>query len=262
MYTPSRPLRSGVPLAPHDLGPLGQRGPLYVRLQRVICEAIEQQSLVPGAPLPSERDLSRHFGLSRVTVRRAFDELVASGVLDRRRGSGTYVSQCPPGRGRVEKSFSTLSSFSEDMKARDRTPGSRWLSRGTGAATPEEALYLDLSPGARVHRFRRLRLADGSPMAVETSSIVGFALSSSDVVEESLYAALTLTGHRPVRALQRLRAEAAGDDRAALLETSDSHAGLLIERRAFLSDGRPVEFTRSFYRGDAYDIVAELANTT
>lgn len=256
---PARPLESGPPIAPGDLGPLGEGGPLYVRLQRLIRTAIDQDLLAPGASLPSERDLSAHFSLSRVTVRKAFDELVDQGILDRRRGSGTFIAAAASRTERVEKSFSTLSSFSEDMIARDRVPDSRWLGRSTGAATPEEALHLDLSPGTPVHRFRRLRLADGSPMAIETSSISGFALPSADAVEASLYNALDLTGHRPVRALQRLRAEAAGAARAEILGVDAGHAGLWIDRRAFLADGRPVEFTRSFYRGDAYDIVAELA---
>ena len=245
-------------IIPTELGPLGEGGPLYVRLQRLIRAAVEHDRLISGAALPSERDMSDAYSLSRVTVRKALDGLVEAGVLVRRPGSGTFVADDAPPTERVEKSFSTLSSFSEDMIARDRVPDSRWLGRGTGAATPEEALYLDLSPGTPVHRFRRLRLADGVPMAVESSSIPGFALVSPEAVGASLYEALNRTGHRPVRALQRLRAETAGESRAKLLEVDVGHAGLLIERRAFLADGRPVEFTRSFYRGDAYDMVAEL----
>ncbi|WP_366938173.1 UTRA domain-containing protein [uncultured Brevundimonas sp.] len=107
----------------------------------------------------------------------------------------------------MEKSLSALSSFSENTIAKNRIPDRCWLGRSTGAATPEEALHLNLSPGRQVHRFRRLRLADRSPMEIETSSISGFALPSVDAVEASLYSALALTGHRPVWALKRLRAE-------------------------------------------------------
>ncbi len=256
--TTSSSQRSVIHRSSTDLGLLGEGGPLYARLQRLIRTAVNDNRLVVGAALPSERDLSEAYSLSRVTVRRAIDGLVDDGFLSRRRGSGTFVSDTAPRTERVEKSFSTLSSFSEDMKARDRVPGSRWLTRGSGFVTPEEALSFGLSPGSSVHRFRRLRLADGAPMAIEISTITGFALPSVEAVGASLYDALNVTGCRPVRALQRLRAETAGEERAKLLEVDAGHAGLLIERRAFLADGRPVELTRSFYRGDAYDMVAEL----
>lgn len=217
-----------------------------------------EDRLKAGAALPSERALCDAYDLSRVTVRKALDGLVGDGVLVRRRGSGTYVAEEAPRPERVEKNFAVLSSFSEDMTSRGRTPGSRWLSRSGGVVTPEEALALGLSPGSPVYRFRRVRLADGQPMALEITTIAGFALPSAEVVGASLYEALDAAGFRPVRALQRLRALKAGDERARLLEIDADDPGLMIERRAFLEDGRAVELTRSFYRGDAYDMVAEL----
>lgn len=239
------------------LGPLALSGPRYLRLERVLQAAIDDRTLAGGAALPSERDLSLAYGLSRVTVRRAIDELERSGSVTRRQGSGTYVVDRRR-TDRLEKNFAQLSSFSEDMAARGRVPGSRWLSRASGAVSPSEALALNLSPGSAVHRFRRLRLADGLAVALETSTVAGFALQRADSVGPSLYAALAEAGHTPVRALQRLRAEIAGSERASLLQIEASHAGLHIERRAFLDDGRPVEVTQSFYRGDIYDMVAEL----
>lgn len=238
-------------------GPLTPSGPRYVRLERVLQTAIDDRRLTGGAALPSERDLSHAYGLSRVTVRRAIDQLEKSGSVVRRQGSGTYVVDRSRAE-RVEKNFAKLSSFSEDMTARGKIPGSRWLSRTTGTVTPSEALALNLSPGSQVHRFRRLRLADGLAVAFETSMVAGFALARADAVGPSLYAALSQAGQEPVRALQRLRAEIAGAERAGLLQIDQSHAGLHIERRAFLADGRPVEVTQSFYRGDIYDMVAEL----
>lgn len=239
------------------LGALAQSGPRYLRLERVLQAAIDDRLLAGGAALPSERDLSLAYGLSRVTVRRAIDELEKTGSVTRRQGSGTYVVDRRRTE-RVEKNFAQLSSFSEDMSARGRVPGSCWLSRGSGTVSPSEALALNLSPGSGVHRFRRLRLADGLAVALETSTVAGFALATAEAVGPSLYAALAQAGHGPVRALQRLRAEVTGDERAGLLQIEASHAGLHIERRAFLADGRPVEVTQSFYRGDIYDVVAEL----
>jgi GntR family transcriptional regulator len=124
--------------------------------------------------------------------------------------------------------------------------------------TPEESLTLGLSPGSPVYRFNRIRYADGAPMALEFSTIPAFALPSAQAVETSLYAALEKSGHRPTRALQRLRAVLFNAEQAETMSVSPGDAGLLIERRGFLKDGRAVEVTQSYYRGDAYDFVAEL----
>jgi GntR family transcriptional regulator len=229
------------------------RAPLYQQLQRALRDAIADNRIGADEALPPERDLAEEVGVSRITVRKALDALVAEGLLTRRQGAGTFVA------GRVEKSFSKLSSFTEDMISRGRRPESVWLSRSSGAVTPEESLTLGLSPGAQVYRFNRIRYADGSPMALEYSTVPGFCLPSEDAVGESLYEALDKHGARPVRALQRLRAVLFTAERARLLGAPDGSPGLFIERRSFLRDGRPVELTQSYYRGDAYDFVAELS---
>ena len=128
--------------------------------------------------------------------------------------------------------------------------------------TPEEALALRLSPGTPVYRFNRIRYADDAPMATEYATVVASALPSLDAVDTSLYAALERAGHRPVRALQRLRAVLLTDDQAELLKARPADAGLLVERLGSLADGRAVEFSQSFYRGDIYDFVAELSAST
>lgn len=236
------------------IGSLDEQGraPLYQQLQRALRDAITENRLAADEALPPERDLAEEFGVSRITVRKALDALVGEGLLTRRQGAGTFVAA------RVEKHFSKLSSFTEDMISRGRRPESVWLSRSSGAVTPEESLTLGLSPGALVYRFNRIRYADGSPMALEYSTVPGFCLPSEMAVEESLYEALDKHGARPVRALQRLRAVLFTAERARLLSLPDGSPGLLIERRGFLRDGRVVEFTQSYYRGDAYDFVAEL----
>jgi GntR family transcriptional regulator len=158
----------------------------------------------------------------------------------------------------VEKQFAKLTSFSEDMVARGRVVRSEWLTRASGAVSPDEALSLGLGPGAPVYRFHRVRYADDLAMAIERSTIAGYALPSADAVGESLYAALEAAGHRPVPALQRLRAVLFDADQAAMIGSDAGAPGLFIERRGFGEDGRTVEMTHSWYRGDAYDFVAEL----
>ena len=234
------------------IGTLDGRGPLYRRLQDALRRAIETTAIGPQDALPPERELASEFGVSRITVRKALDGLVTDGLLIRRQGAGTFVS------GRVEKQFAKLTSFSEDMAARGQVPRSEWLLRASGNVTPEESMTLGLSPGAPVYRFHRIRFADDLPMAIEYSTIPGFGLASADAVRNSLYEALNEAGNRPARALQRLRAVSVDGERATLLGLEPGAPCLYIERRGFLEDGRVIEDTRSWYRGDAYDFVAEL----
>lgn len=238
-------------------GPLSKDDPtpLYLQLQKLLRDAIDARVATADEAIPTERDLAERFDVSRITVRKAIDGLVSEGMVSRRRGAGTFVT-AP----RVEKSFSKLSSFTEDMISRGRRPHSVWVGRAAGAVTPEEALSLSLSPGSMVYRFHRVRYADQVSMALEQSTVPAYCLPSPQAVEASLYEALDKAGHRPVRALQRLRAVAATAEQAEALGIDEGAPGLFIERRAFLADGRTAEFTQSYYRGDAYDVVAELNN--
>jgi GntR family transcriptional regulator len=239
------------------IGELGEQtpGPLYQQLHRALRQAIASRRLAPDEALPPERDMAQDLGVSRITVRKALDALADEGLVTRRQGAGTFVAA------RVEKSFSKLSSFTEDMLSRGRLPRSAWLRRTDGAVTPEESMILGLSPATPVYRFSRIRFADDSPMALEYSTVPGFCLPTKEAVETSLYEALDKHGYRPVRALQRLRAVLFTSEQADLLAVAEGAPGLLIERRGFLRDGRAVEFTQSYYRGDAYDFVAELSDS-
>ena len=241
-----------------NLRPLDPNGsqPLYLQLQRALSEAIDKRLIAPDDALPAERELATDLAVSRMTVRKALAGLVQQGLLVRRQGSGNFVST------RVEKNFAKLTSFSEDMRARGRTPRSVWLRRSEGTVTPEEALTLRLSPGTPVYRFHRIRYADDVPMALEYATVDASALKSLEAVDSSLYEALELTGHRPVRALQRLRAVLLTPDQAELLKAAPHDAGLLVERVGFLQDGRAIEYSQSYYCGNTYDFVAELSSTT
>jgi len=238
------------------LRPLDPGGalPLYQQLQRSIREAIETRILAPDDALPAERQIASELSVSRITVRKAIDGLVEEGLLVRRQGSGNFVCS------RIEKNFAKLTSFSEDMRARGRTPRSEWLKRSEGAVTPEEALTLRLSPGAPVYRFHRLRYADDTPMCLEYATIAASALPSISTVGASLYEALEAAGNRPVRALQRLRALLLNTEQARLLHAREGDPGLLVERVGFLRDGSAIEFCQTYFRGDTYDFVAELSS--
>ena len=232
--------------------------PLYLQLRRSIEEAVNRGLIGPGDALPSERDIASKADISRVTVRKAVQDLVKGGILVQRHGSGTFVA---PRMERVEQSLSRLTSFTEDMARRGMVVRSAWLDRGLYAPSPDEMMVLGLSSTELVARVARLRIANDTPLAIERASLSASVLPDPEAVGSSLYAALGMTGNRPVRAVQRISATNLGDADARLLEVPPGVAGLQIERISYLASGKVIEFTRSVYRGDAYDFVAELRLT-
>jgi GntR family transcriptional regulator len=234
---------------------LPRGGPLYLRLKRWIEGVIAEGAISPGDALPSERDLAHRVSVSRVTVRKAVQHLVREGVLVQRHGSGTFVA---PHAHRVEQSLSQLTSFAEDMARRGMVVRSHWLDRGVYDPSPEETMVLGLSSGERVARVARLRISGDRPLAIERATLSAAVVPDPGEIGTSLYEHLDRSGSRPVRAIQRIRATNLGDADAALLEVPVGAAGLNIERISYLASGKVIEFTRSVYRGDTYDFVAEL----
>lgn len=230
-------------------------GPLYVQLRRRIETGIESGFFAADTPLPAEREFAALTDLSRVTVRKAIQELAARGAVVQKQGSGSYVAPLPR---RVEQSLSRLTSFSEDMARRGLRSEIRWLERGLFLPSPEEVLALGLGAGDDVARLARIRLADGRPMAIERAALPPDILPEPTQVTGSLYALLESRGRRPVRAVQKISAINLGASDAELLGVPIQAAGLRIERTSYLPGGRVAEFTRSIYRGDAYDFVAEM----
>jgi GntR family transcriptional regulator len=226
--------------------------PLYLQLAGVLRERIAQGEIASGQALPSERDLCDIMNASRVTVRKAIELLVEEGLLTRRHGSGTFVSQ------RIEAPGSFLSSFSEDAKARGETSETIWLMRAADVASDEEARLLEIAEGDAVLRFSRVRLSGGEPLAIENATIPAEMLPALEAVGASLYKALEERGNRPVTGTQRVRAALAGPSDSGPLTIEEKAPVLRLERLTRRADGRPVEFTRSAYRGDRYDLVSEL----
>ena len=227
--------------------------PLYRQLARHLRRLIAHGALNAEAPLPAERELADRLNVSRVTLRKALQELADEGLIDQRPRTGTYIRRL-----HVAQALAMLTGFTEDMQARGRDPASRWLSRTTGPATPEETMALGLAAGDRVSRLWRVRLVDGSPIALELAAIPCRFLPDPLAVGTSLYDTLRRLGHPPHRALQRLSAIVLTPQQAEMLDAAAGAPALSIERRTFLANGCPLEFLRSQYRGDAYDVVVEL----
>ncbi|MEN9629867.1 MAG: hypothetical protein RJA10_3095 [Pseudomonadota bacterium] len=231
---------------------LQSSSPLYVQLAQRLAQGIHDGRFRPHEALPSERVLSESLSLSRVTARKAIDRLAEQGLIVRRRGSGNYIAP------KLEQPLARLTSFSEELRQRGFEPSSQWLLRRCTAASPDEQLGLGLSPGARVARLERLRLADGTVMAYEISVLPEPVLPDPAQVEGSLYEHLGTVGKAPARALQHIRALNAGDRHAELLGVRAGQALLFITRVGYLDSGLPVELTHSYCRSDLYGFVSEM----
>jgi GntR family transcriptional regulator len=225
--------------------------PLYLQLATTMRGLIERGELRGGEALPSERSLMKATGLSRVTVRSAIDDLFRDGLITKKRGAGSYVSP------HVDQPLSVLIGFTADMRRRGARASTIVLSQSVGLPNSEEMLKLGLSPNEEVLRLSRVRVQDDDPLAVENAVVPLFALGK-ETVGESLYDALKRSGHMPVRALQRLRSAIADRREAELLNVVEGSPILHIERHSFLANGRAIEVTKSSYRGDRYDFIAEL----
>jgi GntR family transcriptional regulator len=226
--------------------------PLYMQVAATLRAQIVEGQIKTGEALPSERDLCTIMGASRVTVRKATEMLIEEGLLSRRQGSGTFVTP------RIQAPGSFLTSFSEDAAARGDAPDTRWISKSIDAATDEEIRLLDLPHGAKVARLNRVRLAGSEALAIENAVVPADMIDDIETMGPSLYEALAARGNRPMTGQQKIRAGLAGPAEAALLDIPEGSEILRIERLTRRADGRPVELTRSAYRGERYEFVSEL----
>jgi GntR family transcriptional regulator len=226
----------------------------YLRVRASLLQLIEGEEI--GAAIPPERQLAAEYGVSRVTLRQVIGDLVAEGYLSRRQGSGTFVS-----KPKIAQPL-TMTSFSEDMRRRGLTPGARTLSLEVVSAGAGAGRWLEMSPQHDIVRARRLRLADGEPMAMETlhvPAVVVPGLSADDLERFSFYELLAdKFGVTLGEGLQTIEPTVLDEEEARILQAPVHSPAFLFERVTRDAGGRPIEYVRSLYRGDRYRLVTEL----
>ena len=219
-----------------------------------VLELIE--ALQVGDSIPSERALSQDLGVSRLTLRAALDELVREGRLTRRRGSGTFVAEPKVAKGMA------FTSFSDDMRLRGLSPGSLTQEFRTVPAGARLGRILHVSPSEPVLSIKRLRLADGEPMAIELVHVresLFPGLTARDLEEGSFYDLIvTRYGIEVVGGTQTVEPTVTNDEESNALGVPLHSPALLFERITHSAGGETVEYTSSIYRGDRYRIVSEL----
>jgi GntR family transcriptional regulator len=214
------------------------------------------EALSPGDAIPSERQLSVDLGVSRLTVRAALDDLVREGYLIRRRGAGTFVNEPKVAKGL------TIASFSDDMRERGMKPASRTLDLAVVPAGARLGRILHVSPSEPVAVIKRLRLADGEPMAIELlhvrQSLVP-GLTAADLEENSFYDLLAERyAVEIVGGTQTVEPTVTNEEESDALTVPLHSPALLFERVTRSQTGEILEFTSSTYRGDRYRLVSEL----
>jgi GntR family transcriptional regulator len=212
--------------------------------------------LAIGEAIPSERQLSADFGVSRLTLRAALDDLVREGYLVRRRGAGTFVSEP-----KIAQEL-TMTSFTDDMRRRGMRPGSRTLDLRVVPAGARLGRVLHVSPSEPVMVAKRLRLADGETMAIETLHVRASLipdLTARDLEKQSFYELLRERyGIVIVGGVQSIEPTVTNEEESEALGVPLHSPAFLFERVTRSQTDEIVEFVSSLYRGDRYRIVTEL----
>jgi GntR family transcriptional regulator len=235
--------------------------PLYYQIQRALIEKIHSGELRKGDLLASEGELARAYQVSRMTARQALHGLKASGYAFSQRGRGTFVT-----KSKTEKHLTQLRGFTEDIIQRGMVPASCLLEQRVVDANDELAESLEIQIGAPVMMLRRLRLADGIPMAVEKTYIAlrQFpGIERIDFVEQSLYHTLREQfGVRVAWAAEVIEILSATREESDLLDIPANTGVLSISRNTITADRMPIEVTVSRYRGDRYRALIRIPATT
>ncbi|MBY6052247.1 GntR family transcriptional regulator [Cytobacillus firmus] len=227
--------------------------PIYHQLEEYIKQLIENGKLKPDEAIPSEREYSEQYQISRMTVRQALNNLVNDGYLYRQKGRGTFVN-----KQKVEQKLQGLTSFTEDMKERGMVPSSRLISFEIIPAEPQLAKKLDIKENTPVYEIKRVRMADSLPMALETTYLPANLVKglTEEIINKSLYQYIEEKLSLTIReATQQIEASIAKETEVNHLQVDPGSPVLLIARTSFLEDGTPFELVKSAYRADRYKFV-------
>ena len=230
---------------------------LYARIEAVLAAEITGGDLKVGDQLPTEDSLMARFGVSRITVRRAIQNLVSRGLVEIRRGKGTFVA-VP----KITQDLKELSGFVEDMHALGRKPTARVIGKEIVTANAAVASQLALTRGERVVRIRRVRLSDGIPLSFDETYLpleIGQKIITNNLRVEPIFSLLERKYDVPlIEADYKLDAVPADREVAAALKVKQGSPIFRIERTSFSTGSRPVDYEKLHYRGDIVRFATRL----
>jgi GntR family transcriptional regulator len=232
--------------------------PLYAQLEALLAAEIAAGTLLQGGRLPNEEELVKRHAVSRTTVRQTIQNLVRRGLIEIRRGKGTFVLQP-----KITQELTQLSGFVEDMQSLGRQASARLLDKQTVPASDSVARQLGITPGTPVVRIQRVRLADNSPLSFDETWLpreLGERILKNDLETEPIFSLLEQKYATPlVEAEYRLEAVAADATVARALGIVAGSPIFLIERTSYTTGHHPVDYEKLYYRGDQIRFVTRLA---
>ncbi|WP_251946928.1 GntR family transcriptional regulator [Levilactobacillus brevis] len=229
--------------------------PIYIQIHNDIKRAIEAGKWAVGDRIPSERELSRNFDVSRMTLRQAIQTLVDEGILERQVGSGTYVANQ-----KVQEKMSGVTSFTDLMLTQGKQPTSKTISYHVMNPSLSEAEKLKLSEDDQVLRMERIRYGDDVPICFEVATVPEKLVDglSKKEVTSSLYRALEDKKQlSPGKAQQTVSAMSASERIAEYLSIKRGDAILRLRQVTYLQDGTPFEYVRTQYVGERFEFYLE-----
>lgn len=233
--------------------------PLYVQIYQELKGKIESKEYEYGQTIPTELELQELYGVSRITVRQAIQALEQEGLVSRARGRGTVVSR----REKIEELLTRIKSFTDEMKDRGMTPGTRWAEIAKVEADEKLAEIFSCQPGETLYRIRRVRTADGIAIVLFDTYLPGtFSLPMEhDAYFGSLYELLAKQGvPAPIEIEEQFEAIIADDGTAKALDIRPGAPVMKRVRTSFDRESNVQEYTLSYYNAARYTYVIH-ANT-
>jgi GntR family transcriptional regulator len=232
--------------------------PLYAQLEALLAAEIAAGALPAGSQLPKEEELVKRYAVSRTTVRQTIQNLIRRGLIEIRRGKGTFVLQP-----KITQELTQLSGFVEDMQSLGRNASARLLDKQTVPASESVARQLSIATGTPVVRIQRVRLADNSPLSFDETWLpweIGERILENDLETEPIFSLLEQKYDTPlVEAEYRLEAVSADTTVARALGIVAGSPIFLIERTSYTTGHQPVDYEKLYYRGDQVRFVTRLA---
>jgi GntR family transcriptional regulator len=232
--------------------------PLYAQVEAIIASSIADGTFPSGSRLPNEDELVERFTVSRTTIRQTIQNLIRRGLIEIRRGKGTFVTQP-----KITQEFTELSGFVEDMQSLGRQASARVLDKQIVPASESIARQLALTTGALVVRIQRVRLADKAPLSFDETYLpreIGEKIIENDLETEPIFSLLEQKYKVPLlEAEYRLEAVSADATVARALGVSVGSPIFLIERTSYSVGQQPIDYEKLYYRGDQIRFVTRLA---
>ncbi|HEY2016855.1 MAG TPA: GntR family transcriptional regulator [Bryobacteraceae bacterium] len=232
--------------------------PLYAQVESILAAGITDGTFPVGSQLPNEDELIQRYAVSRTTIRQTIQNLIRRGLIEIRRGKGTFVLQP-----KITQELTELSGFVEDMQSLGRHASARLLDKEIVSASESVARQLAITAGTLVVRIQRVRLADNAPLSFDETYLpreIGERIVENDLETEPIFSLLEQKYDTPlVEAEYRLEAISADTMVARALAISAGSPIFLIERTSYTTDHRPVDYEKLYYRGDQIRFVTRLA---